>query len=134
MGGQGSGRLRQFPLEFDECKEAIELYKQRTEQGLIEIPSIPHFLGEIGSYLEEYFDVINEPNDKNIPLSVMLKKFGNWCDAEAIKRSDKLKALTAVLLAQGFGGYKYQTKDNSNKDMKAEITVKFDGNISNPFD
>ena len=130
----GSGRLRQFPLEYDECKEAIELYKQRTEQGEINTPCIPHFLSEIGSYPDEFFDVINNPNDKNIPLSVMLKKFGNWCDSQSMQWEGKLKSLTPLLLAQGFSGYKYQAKDNSQKDMKAEITVKFDGNIANPFD
>ena len=68
-----------------------------------------------------------------IKICFFLKKFGNWCDAETIKRSDKLKAMTAILLNQGFSGYKYQSKE-ANKDVKAEITVKFDGNISNPFD
>ena len=127
-------RPRQFPLEYAECEEKIKQYKERTKQGSIEIPSIPHFLAEIGSYPEEFFNIINEPNTKNEALSELLKKFGNWCDAETIKRADKLKAMTAILLSQGFSGYKYQSKDSNKDNVKAEITVKFDGNIANPFD
>ena len=125
-------RPRQFPLEYDEAVEKIEDYKQRIANNEIEIPSIPHFLAEIGSYPEEFFDIINNPNAKNEALSIELKKLGNICDAEAIKRSSQLKALSATILSQGFSGYKYQTKDNSKDNVKAEITVKFEG-VDDPF-
>lgn len=128
-----SGRLRQFPLEYAECKEKIEQYKQRTEQGEINTPCIPHFLSEIGSYPEEYFDTINNPNDKNEGLAELLKKFGNWCDSQSMQWEGKLKSLTPLILAQGFSGYKYQAKDTSKESMKAEITVKFEGNVADPF-
>jgi hypothetical protein len=128
------GRKRQFPLEYKACKKAIEQYKARTEAGEINTPCIPHFLSEIGSYPDEFFDVINNPNDKNIPLSVMLKKFGNWCDSQSMQWEGKLKSLTPLLLAQGFSGYKYQAKDSGKNDMKAEITVKFESKVAEPFD
>ena len=125
-------RPRQFPLEYNECKKKIEQYKKRTEQGEINTPCIPHFLSEIGSYPEEFFDTINNPNDKNEALAELLKKFGNWCDSEAMQWDGKLKSLTPLLLSQGFSGYKYQTKDNAKQDVKAEITVKFEG-VDDPF-
>ena len=125
-------RPRQFPLEYNECKKKIEQYKERTEQGEINTPCIPHFLSEIGSYPEEFFNVINEPNDKNEALAELLKKFGNWCDAQSMLWEGKLKSLTPLILAQGFSGYKYQNKDNSKDNMKAEITVKFEG-VDDPF-
>lgn len=125
-------RPRQFPLEYDECKKKIEQYKKRTEQGEINTPCIPHFLAEIGSYPEEYFDIINNPNGKNEALAELLKKFGNWCDSQSMQWEGKLKSLTPLLLAQGFSGYKYQAKDNSKDNVKAEITVKFEG-VEDPF-
>lgn len=128
------GRKRQFPLEYKECEKKIEQYIKRTEDGKINTPCIPHFLSEIGSYPEEFFDTINNPNDKNEALAELLKKFGNWCDSQSMQWEGKLKSLTPLLLAQGFSGYKYQAKDNSQKEVKAEITVKFDGNIADPFD
>lgn len=125
-------RPRQFPLEYDECKKKIEQYKKRTEAGEINTPCIPHFLAEIGSYPEEFFNIINEPNSKNEALAELLKKFGNWCDSQSMQWEGKLKSLTPLLLAQGFSGYKYQAKDNSKDNVKAEITVKFEG-VDDPF-
>ena len=126
-------RPRQFPLEYKECLEKIEQYKARTASGEIEVPSITHFLAEIGSYPEEFFDVINNPCEKNEALAEELKKFGNWCDAQAILRADKLKALTAILLAQGFSGYAYKSKPAAGEEKSAELTVKFGGNLADPF-
>ena len=121
-------RPRQFPLEYNECKKKIEQYKARTEAGEIKIPCIPHFLSEIGSYPEEFLDVIYDPNDKNEALAVELKKFGNWCDSQLIQCEGRgqSKALTPLLLAQGFSGYRYQNKDEGKK-QNASITVKFEG-------
>jgi len=128
------GRKRQFPLEYKACKKAIEDYKQRTEAGEINTPCIPHFLSEIGSYPEEFFDVINNPIDKNEALAELLKKFGNWCDSQSMQWDGKLKSLTPLILAQGFSGYKYTAKDSGKNDVKVGITVKFDSKVADPFD
>ncbi len=126
-------RPRQFPLDPEECKAKIEQYKEKCYSGEIEIPSITHFLAEIGSYPEEFFGVINNPNGKNEEMAIELKKLGNWCDARTIENADKLKALAAVMLAQGFSGYPYKSKPAPGEEKSAELTVKFGGSLADPF-
>lgn len=119
------GAPRQFPLEYDEVLKATEDYKAKVEQGIIEKPSIANFLGTIGANTEDYMSVIYEPNDKNIPLSKLLKNFGAWIEGEIIARYPA--PLAKFLLCQGFGGYKYTDKVEADQNIKAEINVKFDG-------
>jgi hypothetical protein len=116
---------RQFPLEYDEVYKAIEDYKEKVEQGIIEKPSIANFLGTIGANTEDYMSVIYEPNNKNIPLSVLLKNFGAWMEGEIVARYPA--PLAKFLLSQGFGGYKYTDKQEVDQNIKAEIEVRFNG-------
>ena len=119
------GAPRQFPVEYDECIEAIEHYKQDYYQGTITKPSIPDFLGTIGANTEEYMDVINKPNDKNIPLSKALKNFGTWMDGKIMVEYPA--PLAKIMLSQGFGGHKYLDKQEIDQNVKVEINVLFDG-------
>ena len=119
------GAPRQFPLEYDEVVQAIEEYKLKVEDGSIEKPSIANFLGYIGANTEDYMSVIYEPNDKNIPLSKLLKNFGAWMEGEIVARYPA--PLAKFLLSQGFGGYKYTDKQEVDNNIKAEIKVLFDG-------
>jgi hypothetical protein len=119
------GAPRQFPLEYDEVYEAIEQYKLKVEQGTIEKPSIANFLGTIGANTEDYMSVIYEPNNKNIPLSILLKNFGAWMEGEIVARYPA--PLAKFLLCQGFGGYRYTDKQEVDSNIKAEIDVRFNG-------
>lgn len=119
------GAPRQFPLEYDAVYEAIEQYKEKVAQGIIEKPSIPNFLGTIGASTEDYMDVIYDPVNKNIPLSKLLKNFGAWMEGEIVARYPA--PLAKFLLCQGFGGYRYTDKQEVDTNVKAEIEVKFNG-------
>lgn len=119
------GAPRQFPLEYDEVVQAIQDYMDKYNRGDIQKPSIPDFLGTIGANTEEYVDVINRPNDKNIPLSKALKNFGTWMDGKIIECYPA--PLARILLSQGFGGHKYLEKQEVDNNVKAEITVNFEG-------
>ena len=119
------GAPRQFPLEYDEVVQAIEDYKAKVEQGIIKKPSIANFLGTIGANTEDYMSVIYEPNNKNIPLSTLLKNFGAWMEGEIVARYPA--PLAKFLLCQGFGGYRYTDKQEMDQNIKAEIEVKFNG-------
>ena len=69
---------RQFPVEYDVAKKKIREYQNNYYKGNIKSPSIYGFLVTIDSNLDELREVINNPNDKNKPLSQMLKNFCNW--------------------------------------------------------
>ena len=120
------GKPRQFPLEYDECVKAIEEYKYKVEQGIIERPSIAGFLGTIGANTQEFMNVVYEPNNKNIPLSNLLKSFGTWMEGEIIERfGGQNGSMAKFLLGQGFGGYKYTDRQEVKQDTKMEIKVSF---------
>ena len=122
------GAPRQFPIEYEEVAKAIEDYKAKTEDGTYKKPNIPHFLGLIGASVDEYMDVVYKPNNKNIPLSEMLKKFGTWMDGEVFARSGGPNGSTSIFyLKQGFGGMKWTDKQEVKQDIDAKISVKFDG-------
>ena len=69
---------RQFPVEYDVAKQKIREYQNNYYSGEIKSPSIYGFLVTVDSNLEELKEVISNPNDKNKPLSQMLKNFCNW--------------------------------------------------------
>ena len=117
------GKPRQFPIEYEECERAIAEYKNKVESGEIEKPSIAGFLGTIGANTQEYMSVIYEPNNKNIPLSNLLKNFGSWMDGWIIATYPA--PLAKFLLGQGFGGYKYTDRQEVKQDTKMEIKVSF---------
>lgn len=117
------GRYRQFPLEYDECVKAIEDYKHKVEEGIIEKPSIAGFLGTIGANTQEYMNVIYEPVSKNIPLSNLLKNFGAWMEGVIVDRYPA--PLARFLLAQGFSGYHYTDKQEVKQDTEVKIAVSF---------
>jgi hypothetical protein len=119
------GAPRQFPLEYDEVYKAIEEYKLKVEDGSIEKPSIANFLGTIGASTEDYMEVIYDPNNKNIPLSKLLKNFGAWMEGEIVARYPA--PLAKFLLCQGFGGYRYTDKQEVDQNVKAEVNVLFNG-------
>lgn len=119
------GAPRQFPLEYEDVVQAIEDYMVKYNNGTIQKPSIPDFLGTIGANTEEYMEVINRPNDKNIPLSKLLKNFGTWMDGKII--AEYPAPLAKIMLSQGFGGHKYLEKQEVDQNVKAEINVIFDG-------
>lgn len=116
---------RQFPVEYNACIKAIEEYKNNYYQGIISKPSIPDFLGTIGANTEEYMEVINRPNDKNIPLSKVLKNFGTWMDGKIM--IEYPAPLAKIMLSQGFGGHRYLDRQEVDSNIKAEINVLFDG-------
>lgn len=124
------GKPRQFPVEYDECERAIREYKNKVEQEIIKKPSMAGFLGTIGASMQEYMEVIERPNSKNIPLSNLLKSFGTWMDGEIIERSGGPNGSMAIfLLKQGFGGYKYTDRQEVKQDAKMEVNVKFGSKV-----
>ena len=128
------GKPRQFPVEYEECVKAIEEYKNKVEQEVIRKPSMAGFLGTIGASMQEYMEVIEKPNSKNIPLSNLLKSFGTWMDGEIIERSGGPNGSMAIfLLKQGFGGYKYTDRQEIKADTKTEVKVSFGGKNKDPF-
>ncbi len=130
----GSGRPRQFPLEYDETLQVIKQYKEDTANNLIDKPCIPDFLARIGIAIDTWFDVIDNPNDKNQLLSEALKNFAAWCDAEVIRWGTGTNyKLAALLLNQGFSGHKYTMSNEVKQDSKMEINVKFGSKCKDPF-
>ena len=125
------GKPRQFPLEYDDCVKAIEEYKNKVEQGIIEKPSISSFLGTIGANTEEFMAVVYEPNNKNIPLSNLLKNFGAWMDGWIIATYPA--PLAKFLLSQGFSGYKYTDRQELKQDTTVDINVNWGGKGKDPF-
>ena len=119
------GAPRQFPIEYEDCVKAIEDYIEKVETGVIKKPSPSNFLGTIGANEDELISVIYEPNDKNIPLSKLLKNFGSWMNGKIIETYPA--PMAKFLLSQGFGGYRYTDKQEVDNNIKAEINVKFDG-------
>ena len=69
--------------------------------------------------------VIYEPNNKNIPLSDLLKNFGTWMDGKVIDRYSA--PMAKFLLSQGFGGYRYTDKQEVEQNVNAKVQVIFDG-------
>lgn len=121
------GKPRQFPLEYEEAEQAIEEYKQKYYENIINIPSVAGFCAFIGTNQERFNDVIYNPVAKNIPLSELLKNFGSWCDAITI---DKCSApMARIILSQGFGGHKYTDKQDINANAEMTINVKFDSKL-----
>lgn len=125
------GKPRQFPLEYDECKKAIEEYKNKVEAGIIEKPSIAGFLGTIGANTQEFMDVVYEPNNKNIPLSALLKNFGAWMEGWIVATYPA--PLARFLLSQGFSGYRYTERQEVKQDTKLDINVRFGSKCKDPF-
>lgn len=127
------GKPRQFPVELDEVERAIADYKDKVERKVIKKPSIAGFLGTIGASMDEYMEVIERPNDKNVPLSRALKKLGTWMDGQIIEQSAGPNASMAIfLLKQGFGGYKYADRQDVKTDNKLEVSIKFGGKCKDP--
>lgn len=117
------GRYRQFPLELEETELAIEEYKQKFNNGELNIPSVAGFCAFVGTNQEKFNDVINNPVAKNIPLAELLKNFGSWCDAIAI---DKCSApMARIILSQGFGGHKYTDKQDVTANGEMTFNVNF---------
>lgn len=127
------GKPRQFPLEEEELSKAIAAYKRKVDNEVIKKPSIAGFLGSIGASMDEYMDVIEHPNAKNIGVAASLKKFGTWMDGEIIERSGGPNGSMAIfLLKQGFGGYKYTDRQDIKTDNKLEVEIKFGGKCKDP--
>ena len=122
------GAPRQFPIEYDEVYKAIEDYKAKTLDGTYRNPNIPHFLGLIGASVDEYMDVVYKPNNKNIPLSELLKKFGTWVDGEVFSKAAGPRGSANIFyLKQGYGGHKWTDKQEVQQNVDAKIEVKFKG-------
>lgn len=128
------GKPRQFPAEEADVIAAIEQYKADVNHGVIKHPSIAGFLGRIGASMDEYMEVIERPNAKNLAVSAALKKFGTWMDGQIIEHSGGPNGSMAIfLLKQGFGGYKYTDRQEVKQDSKVQLDVKFGGSCKDPF-
>lgn len=128
------GKPRQFPLDEPELVEAIKVYQQDVNNGVIKRPSVAGFCGRIGASIDEYLDTINRPNAKNLGVASALKKFGTWLDGEIIERAAGPNASMSIfLLKQGFGGYRYTDRQEVKTDGNVTVDVKFGGNCKDPF-
>lgn len=128
------GKPRQFPLDEPELLQEIKRYRADVDHGVIKRPSVAGFCGRIGASMDEYIEVIERPNAKNLGVAAALKKFGTWLDGEIIERGGGPNASMSIfLLKQGFGGYKYTDKQEIKADGKIGIDVKFGGSCKDPF-
>lgn len=128
------GKPRQFPVEEGPLLDAIKQYKADVNHGVIKHPSIAGFLGRIDASMDEYMDVIEHPNAKNMGVAEALKKFGTWMDGQIIEHSGGPNGSMAIfLLKQGFGGYKYTDRQEVKTDNKIAVDVKFGGPCKDPF-
>lgn len=128
------GRPKQFPVDYETAKIAIDKYKDKVNSGIIKNPSIDGFLGTIDANTQEFVDVIENPVDTNIPLSKLLKNFATWLNGEIIERSSGSHTpLATMMLKQGFSGYRYTDRQDVKADTKVEINVKFGGKSKDPF-
>lgn len=128
------GKPRQFPLDEAELVREIKRYRADVDNGVIKRPSVAGFCGRIGASMDEYIEVIERPNAKNLGVAAALKKFGTWLDGEIIERAGGPNASMSIfLLKQGFSGYKYTDKQEIKTEGKIGIDVKFGGSCKDPF-
>lgn len=115
------GKPRQFPLDYNRTKAKIQEYKTLYEQNKVDIPSVPGFCAFIETDISKFVDTINNPVETNNNLAELLRALGTWCDHCAINHAPA--PVARVLLAQGFGGYRYIDKQEAKQDVT--ISVKF---------
>lgn len=128
------GKPRQFPLDEAELVREIKRYRADVDNGVIKRPSVAGFCGRIGASMDEYIEVIERPNAKNLGVAAALKKFATWLDGELIERAGGPNASMSIfLLKQGFSGYKYTDKQEIKTEGKIGIDVKFGGSCKDPF-
>lgn len=123
------GKPRQFPLDYNQTKTKIQEYKTLYEQNKIDIPSVPGFCAFIGTDIGKFVDTINNPVETNNNLAELLRGLGTWLDGLTIEHAPA--PIARVLLAQGFGGYRYLDKQETKQDIK--INVQFGSNCKDPF-
>lgn len=71
------GKPRQFPLDEAELVKAIKDYQAKVNNGVIKRPSVAGFCGSIGASLDEYMDVIDHPNAKNLGVAAASGPMGH---------------------------------------------------------
>lgn len=123
------GKPRQFPLDYNQTKAKIQEYKTLYEQNKLDIPSVPGFCAFIGTDIGKFVDTINNPVETNNNLAEILKGLGTWCDSLAINSAPA--PVARVILAQGFGGYRYTDKQETRQDVT--VNVQFGGSCKDPF-
>ena len=129
------GMTPQFPLSYKEVEREIEQYKQDLRDGTIERADFWDFCGRLGVSDDELIEVIENPNDKNIKLSQLLKKYVTWQKGQYLTGKgwggpNSSKAIFA--LKQKIGGYQFTDKQEVQQNGKVKIEVKF-GDMNDPF-
>ena len=72
------GMTPQFPLTYKQVEDAIAKYKSDLENGVIDRADFWDFCGRLGVSDDEVIEVVKNPCDKNIKLSLLLKKYITW--------------------------------------------------------
>ena len=122
------GMTPQFPLTYEEVETAINQYKQDLANGVIDKADFWDFCGRIDVSDEEVFNLIENPNDKNIKLAQLLKKYITWQKGQYLSGKgwggpNASKAIFA--LKQKLGGYQFTDKQEVQQSGGVEIQVKF---------
>lgn len=130
------GAPRQFPLEYNETVQAIELYKQKVNDGTFKKADFCHFCGEIGVDAQTFIDCVKNPCDKNRALVGELKKFITWLQGQYLTAPgwsgpNASKAIFA--LKQDLGGLVFTDRQEVKQDTKMEVKVSFGGKSKDPF-
>lgn len=133
-GNQQSGRVLAFRMGEKELVRKIEEYKQKTENGEIELPAWPSFCAFLG-YTEDDVDEVME-NGFSVrgayyERAVALKNAAQWCQAQLTSNPNwggRNAAKAIFLLKQGLGRMrKYTDYDKKNGNEPIEVKISFGG-------
>lgn len=129
------GPNSQFPYKYNDLEELFEQYKQESEEGKVLFPCIQDFFDRNNILMEEADNTVNNPVDKNIDLSKLLKKIIGWHFNQLFTHPNWLKKPVAAiyLSKQKVCGFGYTDKTEVKQDTKTEISVKFGSKSKNPF-
>ena len=122
------GMTPQFPLSYEEVETAINQYKQDLKDGVIDRADFWDFCGRLGVSDDEVFEVIENPCDKNIKLSLLLKKYVTWQKGQYLAGKgwggpNSSKAIFA--LKQKMGGYQFTDKQEVQQSGDVKVEVHF---------
>ena len=121
-------RTPQFPLTYNEVKREIELYKQDLANGTIDRADFWDFCGRLGVSDDELINVMENPNEKNMELAQLLKKYVTWQKGQYLAGKgwggpNSSKAIFA--LKQKMGGYQFTDKQEVQQNTDVKINVRF---------
>ena len=128
-------RTPQFHLTYNEVKREIELYKQDLATGTIDRADFWDFCGRLGVSDDELINVMENPNEKNMELAQMLKKYVTWQKGQYLAGKgwggpNSSKAIFA--LKQKMGGYQFTDKQEVQQNTDVKINVRF-GKVKDAF-